>query len=358
MSDKSKIEWTDDTRNPIRAENAETGAIGWYCEHESEGCRNCYAERMNRWRGNGLAYLPSLRQRGAVRIFLDEDMLLAPLRQKRGRRIFWNDMSDLFGEWVPDAWIDRHFALFALTPQHTHQVLTKRAARMRAYLCEPSTRERIEHAQRATNLPPTHNDPEHVKDWPLPNVWGMVSVEDQATADARIPELLAAPLAVRGISLEPMLGPVNLTSIGGTIDALDGTDYEAIPPPGREYNRDGTLPRLDWVIVGGESGPGARPMHPAWVRAVRDQCGAVGVAFFFKQWGEYEPLGVMYPKGSGGAASLLACKGLLSGRHIEQNGFAWLRVGKKAAGRVLDGRTWDEVPAPHPKSAHPPRSLK
>jgi protein gp37 len=135
MGEKTGIEWTDSTWNPIRARNLATGKIGWHCEHVSDGCKHCYSESMNRRLGTGLGFKPG--HRSDVEIFLDEKILLAPLRWKTPRRIFVNSMSDTFAEFVKDEWLDRMFAVMALAPQHMFQVLTKRPERMREYMTTP-----------------------------------------------------------------------------------------------------------------------------------------------------------------------------------------------------------------------------
>ena len=170
MGENSKIEWTDSTWNPIRARNLATGKVGWHCEHMSEACRFCYAEGINRRLGTGLDFKPG--HRADIEIFLDEQMLLAPLRWKKPRRIFVNSMTDTFAEFVKDEWLDRMFAVMVLCPQHTFQVLTKRPERMRSYVIHLA-----------------------VGGWPLKNIWLGVSAEDQATADERIPLLLQTPAA-------------------------------------------------------------------------------------------------------------------------------------------------------------------
>jgi protein gp37 len=234
-------------------------------------------------------------------------------------------MSDLFHEAVPDEWIDRIFAVMALCPQHTFIVVTKRSARMREYLSPPlmrlgTTPGRIGRHLHALASASKLNDvyvwlaQDRLIAWPLPNVWALVSVEDQTTADRRIPDLLATPAAVHGASYEPALGPVDLGSW-------------TWHPAARADNS----PGLDWVIVGGESGPSARPIHPDWARSVRDQCQAGGVAFFFKQWGEWAPQR---------AAGIYEGRARLN----YSDGTCVIRIGKRAAGRLLDGRTWDEYP--------------
>ena len=225
MGDRTNIEWADATITPIRFRVTALGerqlavegrtrigegrGIGWHCVHVSEGCRNCYAEAMNRWRGTGFAFTPESLRLGWIEPFLDERHLLKPLHMRRPRRIFWNDMTDLFGDWVPDEWIERHFTVFALTPKHTHIILTKRAERMREYLGDPEAPRRI--ALAASRMQNAVTPADSLPMWPLPNVWGLVSVEDQARADKRLPPLIDAPLAVRGVSYEPAIGPVDLS---------------------------------------------------------------------------------------------------------------------------------------------------
>jgi protein gp37 len=288
MADNTKIEWTDATWNPIRG-----------CTRVSEGCRNCYAEVMaarfsdpGQW-GHGLAKRVTLpdgstdhRWTGEMRLI--DSALDLPLRWTRPRRIFVNSTSDLFHEAVPDEWIDRVFAVMALAPQHTFQVLTKRPERMRAYLgsidaefhaSPDDLNERFgEQCVQLSGDPCASGWFEDHVDWPLSNVWLGTSVEDQAAADARIPHLLETPASVRFISAEPLLGPVDLTSMkrsGGT---------------GLMRPLDGRFRTLDWIIVGGESGPGARPIDPDWARSLRDQCAASGVAFFMKQMDKKTPI--------------------------------------------------------------------
>lgn len=282
MADRTGIEWTDATWTPIRARAIEprndgSGAvrIGWHCEHVSEGCRNCYAERRNAWIGTGHAYRPaSLRHktrhgdsRGDVSLFLDEKMLGQPQRWRAARRIFACSMTDLFGSFVADAWIDQIFAVMAEAPWHRFQVLTKRSERMRSYMSHHGRGAQIRRAAEdlaARDLIRLLDDP---LPWPLPHVMMMVSAETQREADERIPDLLATPAASRGLSLEPLLGPVRLA----------------------EHGLHGGPGQLDWVICGGESGPKARPMHAEWARSLRDECHAAGVPYFFKQWGEWLP---------------------------------------------------------------------
>lgn len=313
MGDKSKIEWTEATWNPI---------VG--CSVVSPGCTNCYAMRVAGQRLDGHSAVPHYKgttqksKAGPVwtgKVALaPEKTMTAPLRWRRPRKIFVNSMGDLFHENIPDEWIDRVFGIMAMSPQHTFQVLTKRAERMREW---------------ASGVPDAR--------WPLPNVWLGVSAEDQQRADERIPCLRATPAAIRFLSIEPLLGPIS----------LDLTGLNQVYRP------------IHWVIAGGESGPGARPMHPDWPRGIRDQCEAAGVPFFFKQWGEWLPWEpehepcwkaqngrsedshVLFPtdfdnapKWDDGLSYIV--------QDVSQAAFQ--RVGKENAGRLLDGREWSGMP--------------
>jgi protein gp37 len=308
MSDKSKIEWTQATWNCV------TG-----CSKVSEGCRNCYALRD--WAR--LSANPNTVYHG--RKFTDvqchPERLDQPLRWTKPRRVFVNSMSDLFHESVPDAFIDQVFAVMALAKQHVFQVLTKRPERMRDYLCARNGLGNPEICSAINSIPYGLGNRHGALSMPLPNVWLGVSIEDQATADERIPLLLQTPAAVRWVSAEPLIGPVRLDEPG-----LHGG-------PGQ----------LDWCVVGGESGPNARPMHPDWVRSLRDQCQAAGVPFFFKQWGEF------YPADQVSSPDQLKAKGdigtaIRTGSAVDLGDQWTWRIGKKAAGRLLDGRTWDQYP--------------
>jgi protein gp37 len=239
MADKSAIEWTDATWNPV------TG-----CTKITRGCDNCYAARFaERWRG-----IPDHPFSTGFDLTLRPERLEQPTKWKRPRMIFVNSMSDLFHKEVPHAFVDHVFDTMEAADWHIFQVLTKRSSLMRDYL-----RERYGDAR----------GPGHI--------WCGVSVED-AQAKARILHLRKSPAGVRFLSIEPLIGAVGVVNLSG----------------------------IDWVIAGGESGPGARPIHLEWVREIRDQCQAQNVAFFFKQWGGLRP---------------------------------------KSGGRELDGRQWSEFPA-------------
>jgi protein gp37 len=211
--------------------------------------------------------------------FSEKD-LLAPLSWKKPRRVFVNSMSDLFHENVLDEWIDKIFAVMALTPQHTYQILTKRPERMHKWLTRRGTWPLVSMIEKIQEIPDRDGyikPPSlgHIK-WPLPNVWLGVSVEDQKTADERIPLLLKCPAAVRWISAEPLLGPIDLTwNYRSTVSPIG-----AHPSIHHRY-----VDKLGWVVVGGESGPNARPCDIANIRSIVQQCKAAGVPVFVKQLG-------------------------------------------------------------------------
>ena len=277
MSDDTGIEWTDATWNPIRG-----------CSRVSEGCRHCYAERVAaRFSGPGMPYegltkihktLPVQRRwNGEVRMVPEH--LADPLRWRRPRRVFVNSMSDLFHESLTNEQIAAVFGVMAASPRHTFQVLTKRARRMREWFEWVADAGGCRAIRRIGDAAEAAGAPVYVKRkkdgrspwndarcWPLPNVWIGVSVENQAAADERIPELLRTPAAVRWLSCEPLLGPLNLNA--------------KCPPFYAPHLRSD---RISWIVAGCESGPGARPCEVAWLRSLRDQCAPAGVAFFLKQ---------------------------------------------------------------------------
>jgi len=267
MSDRSAIEWTDATWNPVRG-----------CTKVSPGCKHCYAETFaERFRGvKGHPYEQGFDLR------LVPEKLNEPLHWRRPRRIFVNGMSDLFQEGVPEGYIEACFLTMARAQRlklgHVFQVLTKRAVPMRDFVRN-------------------HRFPNGLtlEERPLPNVWLGVSVEDQPWAQVRVPCLIKTPAAVRFLSCEPLLGPIDLR------------------PWLKRGRCEFPLDRaIDWVIVGGESGPGARPMQKWWVEFLQAQCEMMDTPFFFKQWGG---------------------------------------VHKKAAGRTLNGKEYNEYPAQHLSAA-------
>lgn len=361
MADGSKIEWTDATVNAING-----------CTVVSPGCTNCYAMRLagTRMKSHpsraGLT-LPS--KAGPVwngEVRLNEKALMQPLRWSKPRRIFWNAHGDMFHPAVPDEWIDRCFAVMALTPQHVHQVLTKRADRMRSYFTTPLNslfHSRLSLMQDAAyrimaTISGAWNEERAMKardavasalKWTDPrtnvgfrNVWLGVSVEDQRRANERIPDLMATPAAVRWLSCEPLLDFLSLEEAWHGESALNSECWgdcgwcKAGHPPMWNCQREGKqyqpgAPKrsgIDWVVVGGESGPNARPMELEAARSLRDQCADAGVPFFFKQWGAHLPCGQMQADG-----------------RIWTNGSnSTLRTTKTFAGRYLDGVQHDGMP--------------
>jgi protein gp37 len=277
-----------------------------------------------------------------------EHILLEPLKRRKPTTWFVNSMSDLFHEDVPDEWIDKVRAVMALTPHHTYQVLTKRSGRMRAHMAERLPP--VAHMEALCEIakPPTECD--WNGDWPLENFWVGVSCERQQEADQRIPDLLATPAAVRFVSLEPLLGPIDLSQIALHSDPELVTWTDALRGSRHRSERSPTWTgKLDWVICGGESGRDARPMHPDWARSLRDQCTAAAVPFFFKQHGAWAladrgETDLIWMAEDGW---LHAANGMYDPPHRVHRAASWAllrRVGKKAAGRLLDGREWNEMP--------------
>lgn len=285
---KTSIEWATDTWNPIRARRLSDGKDGWHCEKVSAGCAQCYAETLNgrRLPGGGTGLVYSKLRRREVQTFVDDAVLRQPLSWRKPRRVFVCSMTDLFGEWVSDEQIDRVVAVMALAPQCTFMVLTKRAKRMREYLAMPMEAGRyVRFMELVASLKPnillgTETFTMRIEAGAicLQNVWLGVSVEDQRAADERIPQLIATPAEVRFVSAEPLLGPIDLDQCGATPCEAAGRGPE-------DYTEPQPWPGVDWIIVGGESGPGARPCDVAWVRSIVQQCRAVRVAAFVKQVG-------------------------------------------------------------------------
>ena len=319
MGDKTKIEWTEATWNPV------TG-----CTKVSQGCKNCYAERDFA----RLRHLPAYKWRAFTDVACHTERLTQPLRWKRPRKIFVNSMSDLFHDDVPDEFIDQVFAIMAICGHHTFQVLTKRPERMREYLKDlHSGRQRVMSIRQSTaDFLALAIDKRSAIIFPLPNVWLGVSVEDQQTADERIPLLLQTPAAVRWVSAEPLLGPMDLCKWVYNRDAAISRAMNGPMACNRDQAEDAIPRPIDWVVVGGESGPKARPMHPDWARSIRDQCKAAGVPFLFQQWGEWAPNCLC------GREKI--CKTF--DRPSPGNPGVMFRCGKRAAGRLLDEVLHDE----------------
>jgi len=259
----TRIEWAEETWNPV------TG-----CTTLSEGCAHCYAQRMAKRLAGRNGYPAD----SPFQVTLHPDRLQVPMHWRKPRRVFVCSMGDLFHEDVPDRFIDEVWWIMGLASQHTFMVLTKRAQRMRNWIQASSDAS------------------------PLANVWLGVTAENHACASKRIPELLLTPAVRRFVSCEPLLGPVDLSW----------------------WRTSWGWQRLDWCIVGGETGPGARVMAPEWARGLRDQCQDAGISFFFKKWGDWKPdvireAGIMRRSG-------------------------WQPLPVRHGGRLLDGREWNEIP--------------
>ena len=299
------IGWCEKTWNPV------TG-----CTPISPGCANCYAKRM----ATRLAGRYGYPDDDPFRVTLHPKRLEEPLHWCKPQHIFVCSMADLFHDEVPFEFVDFIFAATVLAPQHTYLILTKRPRRMAEYIERgPGGVEgRAKRALRGDD-PMTPVLTGKTLAWPLPHVWLGVTAEDQQRADERIPILLSIPAAKRFVSTEPMLGPVDLLERGYLAD--------------HEWKK-GTPGGLDWVIAGGETGRGARPMHPEWVRALRDQCIEAGVKLWFKSWGGWLP---HYERAYPETGKLGLCE-IGDGKMI--------RAGSNPyEPRLLDGRTWEERPA-------------
>ena len=356
MAERTGIAWTGATWTPIRARHRVTGKVGWYCQRISEGCRHCYAATMNGWRGNGVDYtVPALTD---VELFLDERILAAPLRWRTPRRIFVCSMTDLFGAWMPDEWIDRIFAVMVCSSQHTFQILTKRPERMVTYFRDVVNRheakaawvrQEVARAWLPHEPAPAPEDDRFLwpPDWPMRNVWLGVPVEEQATADARIPLLPQTPAAVRWVSYEPALASVDFSRWVFDRKAEVNRLINGPAMLNRDQAEASVSYPLDWLVVGGESGRDARPPHPDWFRSARNQCGAVGVPFFFKQWGEWRehPEPPLHGYNNGAGLYVLPNGRLgFQGDYWSGAAAGMDKVGKKTAGDLLDGQEWKEWP--------------
>jgi protein gp37 len=361
MAEGTLIEWA---RHPVTGLGA-TWNIVTGCDIVSPGCTNCYAMKLA---GTRLRNHPSRKgltvqtKAGPVwngEVRFNEQWLTQPMAWKKPHGIFVAAHGDLFAEGVTDEQLDRIFAVMALCPQHVFYVLTKRPERMRDYIRMvdeepvPTTITRVANA--------LHGLPmfEDGWTWPLQNVWLGVSVEDQKRADERISVLLDTPAAVRFISAEPLLGPIDLTSLDDGLK--DGTHLTFDALTGLAHDGHDTIygifgqpdPRIDWVIAGGESGSSARPSHPDWFRWLRDDCAETGTAFFFKQWGVWTPGENVKRQGTLRCASWFNDRWDFS-KQTQREAEECHRddepdlydVGKKEAGRLLDGvehTAWPEL---------------
>lgn len=337
----SNIEWCDSTWNPWEG-----------CQKVGPGCDNCYAETRNARFAGGTAinWGPGAPRRRTSasnwqlpkRWNAQADAFMA--QHGRRQRVFCASLADVFDNAVDPQWRADLFALIAATPYLDWLLLTKRIGNVQPMLAELAN----------------GNDPDLslIDMMPLPNVWIGATITSQAEADRDIPKLLAVPARVRFLSMEPLLGPVDISKYMWPVCGWwhgPYNSYREAKAAGAEcgLKRQGLVGAwvrfVDWIIVGGESGPGARPMHPDWASSLRDQCQAAGVPFLFKQWGEWMP-----GEKDGETVKLTFP---IDGPHGPVNpefydlpdGTCSARVGKKAAGRLLDGRTWDDFPTPRPK---------
>lgn len=359
MSENTKIEWCDHTFNPWEG-----------CQKIGPGCDNCYAATRNARFAGGIAInwgAGAPRRRTSASNWnkprawnAQADAFMA--QHGRRQRVFCASLADVFDNAVDPLWRAELFALIQATPNLDWLLLTKRIGNAKDMIFE---------ARKALLMPGELYDPV-----PWPNLWIGATITSQVEADRDIPKLLAVPARVRFLSMEPLLGAVDLRSIphgDGEINALKPDTWEEAIEQWRATSEswiedfedwfsvnlsDGlTGPMhagIDWVIVGGESGPGARPMHPDWARSLRDQCEAAGVPFLFKQWGEWASVSEspVHPEATRIPGNLcrVTRDGVTTDHYIaiSSNGgrrrYEMRRIGKKAAGRLLDGRTWDEVP--------------
>lgn len=292
---KTKIEWATESWNPI------TG-----CTPVSEGCENCYAKRLAEER---LKRLPKYRN-GFKPTFHPEE-IDAPCSRKKPRKIFVCSMGDLFHSDIPQSSIATIFNTMCNCSQHIFMVLTKRPEQMLQIFHNWSTEGWDIRA---------HN-----------HIWLGVTAENQKRADERIPILLQIPAAVRFVSVEPMLSEIRIHKY------MYRKEIKKLHP------KPGLIPGIDWVVAGGESGPRARPMHPTWALSLRDQCQAAGVPFFFKQWGEWAPFIYKSQTGESVLKLTVDSKKEIIMKH-DNTAVNMRKVGKKKAGRLLDGREWSEYP--------------
>lgn len=312
---KTKIEWTQHSWNPV------TG-----CTPVSEGCTNCYACRMAKRLAGRCGYPESPHE---FDVTMHPNRLEQPLHRRKPTIYFVCSMGDLFHKDIKDSTIAEITGVMVAAFWHTFQILTKRTERLRqlwtdeAFKCSVTT-----HTLRHNPVTPFEN-----LDWPPPNVWVGVTAESQRCADERIPILTQTPAMVRFVSIEPMLGSIDLRQCKAIQDVYGG---------GYEYEPTDIISNIDWIICGGETGPGARPTHPEWARSLRDQCRTANVPFFFKQHGAWLHESQMTEDRANHAR---IGKAYNDDRiHEWDDGTISVRIGKKATGRLLDSKLWGQYP--------------
>lgn len=370
MSDKTRIEWT----SAVLADGSVSQGATWNpvtgCEKVSQGCKECYAKYKvwPRLQANPLA--KAFYGRAFEDVRCHPERLLEPLQWHRPRLIFVNSLSDLFHPAIPFEFTATIVGIMAAASHHIFQILTKRPERAQAFfhwLDNHPDRKLFDCAALQAKFPgdawqpylladiASRNGVDNAKvpkgmvnikgNWPLENVWIGVSVEDQESANIRIPLLLTLPNAMPWVSAEPLLDSVDLNHLQLSHDGDEAEWLDALAADG-----------VKWVVAGGESGPRARPMHPNWPRQIRDQCEASGVPFFFKQWGEWKPkcqmtegeyAGLFLPPSGQKQADQPTCRvqqqAIPAGAKNDTMRDVY-KVGKRTAGRALDGRVWDEFP--------------
>ena len=308
MSENTKIEWATHTFNPWEG-----------CQKVGPGCDHCYAESRNARFAGGTAvnWGPNAPRRRTSAANWAKPLAWNANHDTyfgHRQRVFCASLADVFDNAVPQEWRDDLFALIEQTPRLDWLLLTKRIGNV-------------------GNMLPVPFD----FDVLYPNVWLGATIVNQEEADRDIPKLLAVPAAKRFLSMEPLLGPVDLTNV--TLGGGHGHhEFDPVITGNALRRADRDAPGIHWVIVGGESGHGARPMHPDWARSLRDQCEAANVPFLFKQWGEWIPADQSYAASDAYGRAVIREFSMLEGHRMH-------RIGKKAAGRLLDGREWNGVPA-------------
>jgi protein gp37 len=335
MAENSKISWTHHTFNPW---------IG--CTKVSPACDHCYAENLMDTRMHVVQWGAGQPRKRTTEANWRHPLKWNAKAEAEGTRyrVFCASLADVFDNEVSDDWRGDLFRLIAQTPNLDWLLLTKRIGNA-AHMIEQSM-------GKLDGWPPSWMT---TRGPVMPNVWIGATICNQEEADRDIPKLLKTPAAKRFLSMEPLLGPVRLDSIKRKVHPDDDWTYFDDVLTGTYATKAGQFdgPAVDWVIVGGESGANARPMHPDWARSLRDQCTKAGVPFHFKQWGEWrepvhgEPFDTTMGRAQPTPAFIVAKAGTVHCFDNEQTsdgGKVMLRVGVKAAGRVLDGREWDEVP--------------